>query len=222
MKYEWTDEHPSYAMVGLYRQTNNGGKYPLFGSNLERHPSTMTLRIVRAKCQHANGRDWYFGREPVCEVTLSAAQFAELITSPNVGAGVPCTLRYADGREVEDCPEQVPEAQKIRERFEVETGQLREKALEGRERVEAALEGVKAKKTRDAVLGAYDAAVRFLFDAGPFLAGQFHEASDRAAVAAKQEVDAFAQSLIHKLGVRTLQGRKTDDESLLLSNEEED
>lgn len=221
MKDEWTDEHESYAMVGLYRQTNNGGKYPLFGSNLERHPSTMALRIVRANRQHAHGRDWYFGREPICEVTLSAAQFAELITNPNVGSGVPCTLRYADGREVEACPEQVPEAQKIREQFELETGELREKALKGRERVEQALEGVKAKKTRDAVLGAYDAAVRFLFDSGPFLTRQFHEASDRAAVAAKQEIDAFAQGLIHKLGVRALQAGDTD-EPLLLTDEIED
>ena len=99
------EKHPAYGMVGFYRVSGNPGR--LFGSSLKNHESYIALRIGTGERIHSNGWDRYYGslRGEHVEVMLSSAQFAELLTSMNVGNGVPCTIAYLGGKKVERAPE---------------------------------------------------------------------------------------------------------------------
>lgn len=85
------EKHASWGMVGLYR--NYGGERQLFGSDVS-NCTTIRLAIKHAKKHRELGRDWTMGDDVICEVELSALQFAELLTNMNMGDGVPCTIRF--------------------------------------------------------------------------------------------------------------------------------
>lgn len=54
---EWTETHPSYAMVGLSNTHGDAG--PMFGSALPRHNGYVTLRVRTATRQHRHGEDYF-------------------------------------------------------------------------------------------------------------------------------------------------------------------
>ena len=89
---EEVEAHPCYGMISVHRQT--GGHTKLFGSPLDSHPSTIAITIREAERHHNLSSDWFFARKPIIEIDLSPMQYAEMITTPNVGSGVPCTIRY--------------------------------------------------------------------------------------------------------------------------------
>lgn len=57
----------------------------------------VVLTIKQAKLNRHLSRDWVFPETEIIRVALSETQFARMISSPNRGEGVPCTLeRYTD------------------------------------------------------------------------------------------------------------------------------
>src|SRR5208337_4240325 len=101
---------PSYAMVSFSRISAGGEGLSLFGSSIKHH-SAITLSIKQARLSRDTdlSHDWYFAenRFPLIEVTLSPNQFAELLTSMNVGDGVPATLTLYNGQGYE-YPDNIP------------------------------------------------------------------------------------------------------------------
>ena len=87
--------HDAFGMIGVTIVT--GGSDTLFGSDLK-HGQTVRIRIKRARSQRNHSRDSFFAEDSLVEVTLSHTQFAEMITSPNRGDGIPCTINYAPER----------------------------------------------------------------------------------------------------------------------------
>lgn len=85
------EKDKSWGMVGFYH-TYGGGR-ELFGSDVTNH-NTIRLTVKHAQKHRELGRDWTMGDDIICDVELSALQFAELLTNMNVGDGVPCTIRY--------------------------------------------------------------------------------------------------------------------------------
>lgn len=85
--------HPAWGMISLNHQTGNGIR--LFRSPTEAH-ARICLRISQASMTMADDRIGNESRpwceEQIVEVYLSPVQFAELITQPNRGDGVPCTI----------------------------------------------------------------------------------------------------------------------------------
>src|SRR5271157_1310881 len=99
---ETTLKHESYGMVGINR-TQSSGTY-LFGS-IANHRSFITLSVKRASVTRHLASDWYHAESrDLIEIEMSHSQFAELITSPGIGDGVPCTIRAFNEKLVEECP----------------------------------------------------------------------------------------------------------------------
>ena len=90
-------KHSSFGNLSISRSF--GGKRHLYGSSIE-HSNFITLRISHSELHRHLKQDWYHATAPIVEVTLSQAQFAEAITSLNMGDGVPVTINYTekDGR----------------------------------------------------------------------------------------------------------------------------
>jgi hypothetical protein len=199
-------KHESYGMVGFSRVTGSSGR--LFGSSLPSQGTFIRLRVLRAERTHHLGRDWFQGNPtPVVELDLSANQFAELLTSMNVGSGVPCTLRSVEGRVLAPCPEEKPEAEQIRSDFKEKLSEVARNMEESRTRVGAILEK-KALSQADKVeirrlLGLL---IQEVSSNIPFWLNQFHEATGKIISSAKAEIDSFMTHAIVKAGIHALGG----------------
>ena len=85
--------HPAFGMVGFYH--THGGKEVLFGSSIE-HNNTVVLELKHGYSRRGLHNDYFYGKGLIARVEMSFSQFAELISSPNNGSGVPCTIRYIE------------------------------------------------------------------------------------------------------------------------------
>lgn len=200
--------HPSYGMISVHRQ--QGSKDSLFGSSVQRHYSTIVITIKEGVRRHELSRDWYHGDKIVCEVELTHAQFAEMITTPNVSDGVPCTIRYTrDGKfvRVEDPPPQVVEAEKIRLNFSEGAKNFVKRVEKAKQDVASLLLGKKApsKEERKKAVGILDTIIMELSSNEPFRVSQFNEAIEKVVVAAKSEVDGFVTRAVMATGLKELQ-----------------
>jgi hypothetical protein len=117
---EFEREHPSYGLVHISRVSSGTSATRLFGSPLAHHYGTIRISIGSAKWLHGLHHDRYFGsnRGEHVEIEMSAAQFADMITSLNIGGGTPCTIRRLAGAEVPSPPDYATEAEHIRDNFE--------------------------------------------------------------------------------------------------------
>ena len=85
------EKHPSFGMVGFSRISC--GNQRLFGSSIE-HDTMIALRVHTAYRTESFGYEHVYADEDIVEVMLSPAQFSELLTTMNIGDGVPCTIRF--------------------------------------------------------------------------------------------------------------------------------
>lgn len=209
--------HPSYAMIQVNRLTG-GDTRPLFGSALDRNPTRITIRIMPGVRRHSNGRDWFFGRlKPIVEVHMTPAQFAEMITSPGQGSGVPCTLQTLNGEQVEEPPAVHSEAKAIHHTFKEKIEGLLKRAEAHQVGMEALLESTKIPlATKARIMARQNELARFLVDSAPFLLESFQEAAQRAVQEAKQEVDAFMTHALQTAGLEALRARVNPDADRVL------
>jgi hypothetical protein len=196
--------HESYGMVQFSRIMGHSGR--LFGSSLPDQGSFIRLRIVKADRRHHLGRDWYHGESKVLlELDLSNVQFAELLTTMNHGSGVPCTLRFAEGRHMETPPEERLEAQQVRDDFKEKLGQVARNMTESMKKIDEIL----AKKNttqadKKMVHNLLGLVVQDVQSNIPFWLKSFHEATGKIVASAKTEIDAFATNVVMSAGFKAL------------------
>lgn len=206
-----TEDHPSFGMVGVCRTQ---GHTRLFGSPLTHHNNYVTLRIKRAqRCKSGHGYDFYFGRQDLIEVAMSEAQFASMITSWNSGDGVPCTIGWLPGEGTMPTwpnEDQVSDMERVREEFSDRIAEVQKKFEVSQRLVETILEKKTAltKAEKESVRFGLVALQRLLEDTGPFMAGQFVEATEKTVQKAMTEIDAFASKVIRQTGLDALQDMK--------------
>lgn len=72
----------------------------MFGSEVT-HRSGVRLQIETGAQERSSNHDWFYSRDSIVEVQMTAMQFVELITTGMNGSGVPCTIKRRDGKLVE-------------------------------------------------------------------------------------------------------------------------
>lgn len=198
-------QHESYGMVGINRTQSSGTH--LFGSIMNHH-SFITLTIKHASVRRMLSGDWYSAESlPIVEIELSHTQFAELITSPGIGDGVPCTIRGLDGKLLEACPP--PEAidSKFAEDLKKTTTEtVRQLKDLTQQLAEALLPGNKTlgKKELNVLLSGLRSALQSVTDSIPFIEKSFGEEMEDQINKAKGEMEAVATTLILKTGLNAL------------------
>lgn len=199
----------SRCQVSGYNSDGKGNR--LFGSALADHHTLMRLQIRHAKLEHDLQRDRVFtdGTLPIIEIDMSAAQFAELITTANYGSGVPCTIRYADGARVEDPPDIDTEAEHIRANFKDTLDGYIAKANKYRKEIEELTAKLPAK-TQQQIKLALNVITDQLSSNVPFVVDQFNVATDRITSAAKAEVEAFTMHAVTVAGIAALADQRSE------------
>lgn len=202
------ETHPTYGMIGASRWSAGGRGLRLFGTHLPGHASGVTIRIHEAAVEFDLGRERVTsaGGRLLAEVTLSPVQWAEFITSMNVGDGVPCTVRYVAGDAGfrGEVPRADSEPERVRTEFAARLRGRADEVAEVRARVAEKLRGRVSAAVAKEVDGALAGVEQDLRSNAPWYVQQFTEATDRVSASVKAEVDAFLTGVAQRLGAKSL------------------
>ncbi len=209
--YAMTKEntHPSYGMVGLSRRHGHIGK--LFASNIDNQHS-ITIEVFDGAWEHKYGADRYFAdnHAPIIEVEMSPAQFADLVTTFNVGSGVPCTIRSFNRQRRPPVPSIDTESERVQDCFDDEMKKLADTCQASVTRVrELTAKPTLTKADRKEISDMVGQAMMAITSNIPFMMSQFREATERVVTSAKAEVEAALMQRVVTLGVDALRNTPT-------------
>lgn len=202
------DSHPSYALLSFSR-VSRGKDAPLFGSSIQ-HSNTIRMKVKPAKIERGLSTDWYLedGMDYL-EVEMSYSQFAEAISSMNMGSGVPVTLRYLNGKQIPD-----PSFTNKRLQFEDEVKERMDRIASKLSKLTDESEDIlKNKKSvnkgdRELILNQISSLRQEIRSNLPFVMSMFNEQMDKTVMEAKGEIEAFTQNKVHSLGIEKLEDLK--------------
>lgn len=194
--------HPSYGMLSFSRRT--GGKTPLFGSSIE-HSDTIAMTLRHGEITRGLNTDWYYGDKIIAEAEMSYSQFAECITSMNMGSGVPVTIRWTekDGR-ITPC-----DFVNKKEQFQNELKERLDEASEISKSLAQEVSEIFEKKTlnksdKQEIMNKINHMIAQVTSNVSFTYDCFNEQMDKTITEAKGEIEAFCQNKINSIAQSAL------------------
>ena len=196
--------HPSYGMIGICHVHGSEGER-LFGSEL---PSRDIMRItIKTAEEHWRLHERkFFANNTVTEDYLTAAQFATFLTTPNMGDGVPCTLKFTqkDGHTPE-CEDE----ETVHELIQKDLADESKKIVSIIESLYADLqksldESKLPAKTKKELLEKATKLHMEITANMPFILKQHQEAADNMTASAKAEIEASLTSALVRIGLKTV------------------
>lgn len=199
---ESVDEHPSFGVVSFSRINSSGGTW-FFGSQIRDHPTYVELRISLAERNHQLGSDHFYDKKRLIEVAMTSSQFAELLTTMNMGCGVPCTIKFANGSGVEPPEFDMVEHERIADSFALEMKSLgvEAKALALAAEAILAKEGAITQADRKKLREVLRRMLSWVTNSAPFTMERFTEAATKVVGEAKADVDAFITNALVRAGL---------------------
>lgn len=199
----------SFVMLGFSRVQSTGQR--LFGSQLE-HNSYITMTISEAE-YHRDSElhsDWYFdSSKPILEVAMSAEQFAEAITTMNVGSGVPATLTYHNGERF-NMPKMPTKAEQFKEEIDARLKEKIDEINDLTAKIKERFEDPKPLKVdeKKELVSSLEQATLIFNSYLPFVMKQFEESMGKIVVESKAAVEAFVMDAVTKTGLETIKANQ--------------
>jgi hypothetical protein len=192
MKEEKIEEHPSWGLVSVARV--GGGASDLFQSDFD--PG----HFIRLEVRRAKRKDnWVRGTGPdLIEIDLTPMQFAEMVTTMNMGEGTPCTIRRLPGERIEGPERQTDAApRRVADEFAEDLRELRQFATEASRLARDLLsKGGKMKAAdRDELGEIVGKLSRYITNSMPFAMQQIEESLGKMTGAAKAALTSHAAQL---------------------------
>lgn len=203
MKRGKIDKHPSYGMLKFSRMS--GGTTNLFGSSIK-HRDTIRMCLYEGSVERMLSSDFYMDDGAIAEVEMSYSQFAEAITSMNVGSGVPVTIRYLKGvGNIEPCPF-IDKRKQFENEFKNNLDSVNKMSKDLISEVSELFETKKSltKADKETILKKLDAIQRFIGSNSSFVYEQFNEQMDKTTTEAKGEIEAFMQNKLNSIAQAAL------------------
>lgn len=206
MKFDKEDKHPSYGVIGWSRQfTVGGGDGPnLFGSDLK-HGNLISIHIGRASRNRDLSKSWIFEDQRLIEVVMSASQFAEFITTPNMGSGVPCTIKRTENEMQIEYPSYETEAD-LHKKEVRET--LKSAKVIGRsliDKMKTMKEGKTIKKGDfSELMRGVEKMIQEVHDNVPFVENSFRKSMEKTIASGKTEIENYLEMKVRQLGIENL------------------
>jgi len=209
--FENKKTHESFGIVGWSRVS--GTSNDLFGSTLS-HDNTVRITISEGVLYRDLNRDWFGTEGAIVEIELSPIQFSEFLTTPNQGVGIPCTIRYLQGK---GSIKGVPIESK---RMEAEK-EFKQSCLQIGKEFNVLEDHVKnlniGKGVKEGIMGRIYEVSRIVRDYIPFMQSSFNEQVDKSVIEAKHSVEAYVEGKIRQVGLENINSPKL----LTLSKDEE-
>lgn len=208
-KFGTKTSHPSYGTLAFSRRT--GGATPLFGSSIK-HRDTIAMTLYHADITRGLHKDSIYGDERIVEVEMSYSQFAEAITSMNMGNGVPVTIRWTEKEgNIPACDfvskrEQFTNEFKERINKEMDDSQILIKEVtELFNQIE-----ILTISDKENVLKKLSKLSQNLECNMDYIIEQFNKQMDKTVMEAKGEIEAFCQNKINSVSSAALVEHKDD------------
>lgn len=183
--------HPAWGMIGAFRTQSTPGSV-LFDSDI-RHMNTVHLRIATGSRKRTLHRDHLMAERAFVEVEMSEAQWASLVSSMNVGDGVPCTIRR---REDDLLVAGMPFESRLQESMD----EVRTAAHDAAAAVAEAFAAYKAQKTVGN-LRTLQAAIENMPANVEFAAKSLSEHSENVVQKARADIEAMAVAASERVGI---------------------
>jgi hypothetical protein len=165
-----------------------------------------------AEKQRNLSNNWFFSKGEIIEISLTACQFTDLISSFNMGDGVPCTLKHVnvslakqfEDNDVPPCPE-VNERQQFEAEFKKDMAEIGQ-SMENLIKLAEALQKKPSinKGDRQAFVDIAKGIQCKISNSLPFVQSQFNEAVDSTLTDARADLQAFTEQLTRYLGSEAL------------------
>jgi hypothetical protein len=196
-------KHPAYALIGAGRVScgGAGGGISLYGSDFK-HNDYVRITIRRSQLGRGLSHDYFYGSgEQLIEVALSYSQWAEFVSSMNMGEGIACTLQHVAGQQVP----QLPPPPKRDEQFITE----QQKDMDALIALVADAEKQVAElnisqKAKTVMLNLAFKIKQELKDNLPFVMKSFGKHLEDTVEKAKTEVNAYVENKIHRAGLAAM------------------
>lgn len=207
------ETHESYGLISFSRVS--GGGQHFFGTNMTPQ-HWFELRIHRAKKlvdEFGEEKFWPdHSKANIIELRITAHQFTELITTMNMGNGVPCTLQEVSEKKLDECPQQtVAIDNAINIAIEKTSGD--DYTKETIKKVRDILKSEKAinKKDREILTSAFVDLESRMQSNAEFYKQQLCEVGDKVKTEIKTEINAQMLAVVHKLGIESIRKAKELD-----------
>lgn len=200
--HQHISEHPSYGMIRFTRRHGQGGS-PLFGSSIL-HNDTLSIEISTGEVNRNLNREWYHAKKELISVEMSANQFAEFITTPNTGSGVPCTIRHIDRVSIPE-PPYVNKKDVFSREFQ---NKMKNMSSGVKHSLDMAKEILKkpsiGKGDKQDLIHLFEKFVTDISSNIPFVEQSFIKQMDKTVTEAKSEIDSFVTRRITDEGRKVL------------------
>ena len=199
------ENHESYVMVSASRFVSNC-KQTFFGSSIEQGGG-VELRIRKASVNRSLNTDWFHGEKEMVSIRMTSSQWADFISTMNVGEGVPATLTYFDGKKIEP-----PPFKSKRVIFEEEFGDdmknIADKIEYITKNTKEILSAKKAltKADRESILNSIVMLKQEIEKNLPYVQRTFNESMDKTVLEAKSEYENFIATAIQNIGLENIKG----------------
>lgn len=214
-------KHDSYGLISFSRCQGNPGR--LFGSSLTNHGTFIRLVICEGERICDLSHDRFHAGKRLIEVDLSASQFAELITTMNVGSGIPCTIRAYNDKVINIPHDEPTEAEKVQLGFEDNIEDLKKDMRIYQLEINSYLDKPTISKSdRKEIKRIIENLFVKIHSNLPFVLTSFREATERVVAQAKAEVDSFIthnilaeglRSVVSKVNIPMLNEKKEKDDA---------
>jgi hypothetical protein len=215
------ESHESYGMISFSRISSTD-KVNLFGSDVTHtHLIQLSVQLGGERTRDLN-HDWYHASGPMAlEALMSEAQFAQMVTSLNMGVGVPCTVCLVGDRQF-SMPEQT---KPVIERFTAEAERYIAQALQEIGDVRTAIQSISdgekkaTKETLKDLLFRLEVAQRNLTSNQEYLTKCAQERLEKMHAEAVAEFEAHVNASLTRRGLESMTtpppqlGKGADDES---------
>lgn len=199
-----TFKHPAFGMIGFLRVS--GGENTLFGSSIK-HNDRIVMRLKHGTQDRHFHENCYYGHGLITEVEMGYSQFAECISTLNVGDGVPCTIRFTekDG-EIPYIKENKSKREQFRNEFSDTILKAMEQVQDQINEIQKSLDDKKSLgiKDRKEIISKLQQVKYNIGSNLDFCVKQFDEQMDKTALEAKGEIEAFCQNKINSIAQAAL------------------
>jgi len=204
---EFEESHPAYAQLQFSRQS--GGNSNLYGSAIK-HQETISMRVSRSVKHVSEYSERYYAEcLPLIEIRMSQSQFAEAITSMNMGSGVPVTLESLKGQHFPKCEEKSI-SERASDDLKNNLNKFADKISKGEKRINEILKkkGAILNGERKEIYNIYNMLMQDLRDNMPFLHECMIEAYDKTAQSAKADIEAFYINAVTRMGSEVMDSKR--------------
>ncbi|WP_186214420.1 hypothetical protein [Burkholderia gladioli] len=190
--------HPAFAQISANRVS---GGTMLYGSDFQ-HNQYIAIRIGPSKLHRRLNHDSAMGESrDYIEAKLSEAQWAEFVSSLNVGSGVQCTLDSFNGEMIPA----LPRPSSRRDQFSAEMKQKIEKSLAHMDDLLEEIDGMKISEKQKEVLRSHLRMSRQeLLSNMPFVLKCFAEHMEATVHKARVEINAYGTHILMRTGLAAL------------------